>query len=994
MTGDLLRSGNSRDEAEIPTEYRQLRDRCQQLESLLESSHRQQAGQRHLHREIVNTLRQHSSDVIVDMTTDGRVRSVNRAGQRLAGAQLPDPWADRAWVDLWSEDDRQTAEAALKTALQGKPALFRGRWRWVATGHLPEATIAPVLNLYGKPESLIAVICERGSADRDTTASEHSDTRFHALADHMAQLAWMADESGSVYWYNRRWFAYTGTTLEEMQGWGWCKVHHPDHLERVVHKIRGAYATGQVWEDTFPLRHKDGKYRWFLSRAMPIRDASGKVVRWFGTATDITRQLMTQTRLRESEDKLRLGIAVARVAISEVNYATQTAELSPRAAEMYGLSGDQLVVPRTVLRDLIHPEDLPLVRRLVEDAQQGIASGKIQFEHRIIRPSDRQVRWLRVNQQVFFDTDETGQRKPVSSLLAAHDITGQKNVQSEQERARHLAEQASRAKSDFLANMSHEIRTPMTAILGYADILKRHLNNPDDLNCVNTIRRNGFYLLDIINDILDLSKIEEGRLEIESVGFSLVELVEETRSLMDVRAYEKRIPLRVEYETLVPNTIHCDPTRLRQILVNLVANAIKFTERGGVRLAVRYLPETDIIDFSVIDSGIGIAAEEVDRLFQPFTQADSSTTRRYGGSGLGLTISQRLAHLLGGEIHVQSQLERGSTFTLSIRARAAAEGNLVDPANALPDEQILDAHQLDDCVELTCHTLVVDDRRDVRFLVQYIIEEAGGMVSLAKNGEDALDVIARSSTGDAPPIDLVLMDLQMPRMGGLEATRRLRASGFDRPIVALTANAMKGDRETCLAAGCTDYLTKPIDCQLLLETIARHTGNSSPPLRSGAADSTRFREPPGRCLAGKRIGQTGQPALDEGPADPAAGRRVLLVEDHADAGRMLQEYLQMDGHQVRLAANGQQAIRLAADDPPEVVVMDIGLPDMCGLQVAQTLRQQTALADVRMIALTGRDERTDAESSLAAGFDFHLGKPADLTRLEQLVRETPPGSRP
>ncbi len=987
MINHAIVSGSPQELTELRRENAELRARYHQLLEEMDSARERRSDQQNGQQQICESVLAHCSDLVQTLTLDGAVLSINRAGAEILKATHPDVVIGQPWITQWSVESHSRVRQALDKALGGAVAHFAGQMPVDQPANkLWSAVLAPVFNPYGKPQCLISITRYiPGSQNMQQSANE-TDERFRALADNMAQLAWMADEKGSVFWYNRRWYSYTGTCLDEMRGWGWRKVHHPDHLDRVVRKIRNAFATGQVWEDTFPLRHKDGKYRWFLSRAMPIHNADGKVVRWFGTATDITRQLMIQSRLRASEEKLRLGIAVARVAITEVDYASGTAELSERAAEIYGLPADQLVVAHGELRNLIHPDDRSTVLQLVHDAQRGAAAGKVHSEHRIVRRSDGQIRWLRVNEQIFFETDDHGVRHPATSLIATHDITDRKNVQSEQERARQLAVQASRAKSDFLANMSHEIRTPMTAILGYADILSRHLSDPDNLNCVRTIRRNGLYLLDIINDILDLSKIEEGRLEVEHVGFSPVALVEEIRSLMDVRAYEKRIPLHIDYETRLPQTIRCDPTRLRQILVNLVANAIKFTEKGAVRLAVRYLPENGKIEFSVIDSGIGISPDSVERLFQPFTQADSSTTRRYGGSGLGLTISQRLARLMGGDIRVHSELQRGSTFTLSIDAGCDGEDPLVDPTETVPIEQTLDENHLGQCIELNCKVLVVDDRRDVRFLVQYIIEEAGGTVRRANNGQHALEIIERANQKLERPIDLILMDLQMPKMGGLEATRRLRAGGYDKPVVALTANAMKGDRETCLAAGCTDYLTKPIDKQLLLETIARHVHGAaagSPQIGDGFA--TRFREPGQPYLSPPPTEQ--RPAASAGTERPPAdARRILLVEDQTDAGRMLQQYMELDGHEVMLVNTGVQAIEQAASWLPEVVIMDLGLPDLCGLEVARQLRRNPQLQQTRMIALTGRSSDSDRRESLAAGFDDHLLKPAELSLLEKLVR--------
>ncbi|WP_161604620.1 PAS domain-containing protein [Roseiconus nitratireducens] len=546
-----------------------------------------------------------------------------------------------------------------------------------------------------------------------TTASDRlrdSEQRFHTLADNMSQLAWMADENGWIFWYNQRWYDYTGTTLEQMRGWGWKQVHHPEHVDAVVRKIRRCFQTGENWEDTFPLRGKDGLYRWFLSRAVPIRDEDGRVIRWFGTNTDVTE-------LRRIERELR--------------------------------------------------------------------------------------------------------------------------------RAREAAEQANRAKSDFLANMSHEIRSPMTAILGYIDLLT--ITSDADREMVETIRRNSQFLLELINDILDLSKIEAGKLELDSVEFHPRTLVEDVVSLMQVRAAEHQLKLGARFDGPIPNRIQGDPVRIRQILINLVGNAIKFTDVGEVGIAVSFDGEESQLRFDVHDTGIGMRPDQLERLFQPFEQADSSITRQFGGSGLGLAISQRLAELLGARITVTSELGKGSQFSLIIPLGNGAVMELVSgpPADAPRQSDDLDAEvqagrqpdqpadpldrgrqsqwrsEVDPTLPLNARVLVVDDRRDIRFLVQHVLRNAGAETVLCEDGAQAVATVEQS-LADGQPFDLVVMDMQMPIVDGITAVGILRDQGYDRPVIALTANAMNADREKCLQSGFTDYLSKPIDVRQLLAVLHRH----------------------------------------------------------------------------------------------------------------------------------------------------------------------------
>ncbi len=387
------------------------------------------------------------------------------------------------------------------------------------------------------------------------------------------------------------------------------------------------------------------------------------------------------------------------------------------------------------------------------------------------------------------------------------------------------AKAADQAKSAFLANMSHEIRTPLTAILGYAELLHRSSKDKADEEKLSTIIDNGKHLLALLNDILDLSKIEAGRLELERLPVSPFQVAQDVISLMEAQATAKQLVLESRFGDELPREIICDPTRVRQILVNLVGNAVKFTETGWVRLVVTCpLPET--ICFTVIDSGIGISPEAQSELFQPFTQSDVSMTRRFGGSGLGLAISQRLARLLGGEIVCSSQVGEGSTFVLTLPSRVSERSVLINYHTFLEEQQSTPEEASEPSAQSEsaagCRVLLVEDTRTNQLLISAFLHESlNADVTVCENGqlgyEAAMDAMRAGS-----PFDVILMDMQMPVLDGYGASRKLRADAYQGPIIALTAHAMAHDRQKCLDAGCNDYATKPIDPEQLTAKVREH----------------------------------------------------------------------------------------------------------------------------------------------------------------------------
>lgn len=395
------------------------------------------------------------------------------------------------------------------------------------------------------------------------------------------------------------------------------------------------------------------------------------------------------------------------------------------------------------------------------------------------------------------------------------------------------AEGANRAKSVFLANMSHEIRTPLTAILGFADVL---LESGDigkapveRVEAIDTIRRNGAHLVSLINDLLDLSKIEAGKFQVEHLPCSLHRLIIDLNQLMQVRLEEKKLTFSTEYLTPMPEMIQTDPTRLRQILMNLISNSIKFTHCGEIRAAICLVGRGNDrkVQIDITDTGIGISDEMREKLFQPFTQGDGSMSRRFGGTGLGLTISKHFAKLLGGDLVILETSPQGTTFRLTLDPGPLQNLTLQEPDKLTepPRQAPRKLAELKDALA-NLRVLLVEDGPDNQRLISFLLKKAGATVEIAENGLLGYQRAIQASQCEQP-FDVVLMDMQMPIMDGYTAATQLREEGYAGPIIALTAHAMAEDRNRCVEAGCTDYTTKPVDREKLIDLVRFHANATS-----------------------------------------------------------------------------------------------------------------------------------------------------------------------
>ncbi len=403
----------------------------------------------------------------------------------------------------------------------------------------------------------------------------------------------------------------------------------------------------------------------------------------------------------------------------------------------------------------------------------------------------------------------------------AAEVERRKLLCEELEVEKQRAQVASIAKTNFLTNMSHEMRTPLASIIGLTEVLletdDKAEPSEERSRLLGSIKHNGTHLLAIIGDILDIAKIDAGRFSAERVRLNPGQIVEDAVALLKHQAEEKGLVMEVQLTAGVPATMEGDPKLLTRVLLNLVGNAIKFTHEGSVTIEVRRVSTAhgSALRFSVIDTGIGIDEDQLSRLFEPFEQADNTTSREYGGTGLGLSICKHLAELMGGTLEAESQLGHGSRFTLTL-----ATGSTDDPPPAEPGPS-----ERTQTTRIACRVLMAEDSPDIQRVVRHLLERAGAEVEVVENGQLAVEH-ALSARDDQRAFDLILMDMQMPVLDGYDATRALRERGYTGPIVALTAHAMEGERQRCLEAGCDDYETKPIPRSRLTDLLRRFTASA------------------------------------------------------------------------------------------------------------------------------------------------------------------------
>jgi PAS domain S-box-containing protein len=848
-----------------------------------------------------------------DVNAEGLYTYVSDAAKSVLGYE-PEELAGRMhFYDLHPEAGREECRQAAFAVFERRESLVGllnsiqmkdGRIRWFSTSGLPLLNPDGTLRGYRGSDTDVT---ERKLAEDQLRESEE---RFRSMADGAPVLIWIAGEDKLCTYFNRPWLDFTGRTMEQEQGNGWVEGVHPDDLARCMETYLAAFDARQPFAMEFRLRRKDGEFRWLLDNGVPRFRKDGSFQGYIGSCVDITEQKFAEETQRRFELLFRNNPAL--MAISTLP-ERRFVEVNDAFLKSLGYDRDDILGKTAEQLDLfVQPDELSAVSAELRERGR-IADMEIQ-----VRRRDGEIL------DVMFSGEIIHSQGRKYFLTVTVDITARKraeadlqNVNIRLEQALQQADSANRSKSEFLANMSHEIRTPMNGVIGMTGLLLNTALNAEQRRYARTIRSSGEALLTLLNDILDFSKIEAGRLDLEKIDFNLPLVLDAFASPLALQARDKGLEFLFETQPDVPSELVGDPGRLRQILTNLAGNAVKFTERGQVSVRANLVAETEtdvVIRFTVRDTGIGIPPELQQKLFQKFTQADSSTTRRYGGTGLGLAISKQLAELMGGEIGVNSDVGVGSEFWFTVRLDKAAQGTghaekaIASASAALPKVRRSGAR-----------ILVAEDNPVNQEVTLGILRHLGLQANAVNNGAEAVETLKNEHYA------LVLMDVQMPEMDGLEATRHIRdprstALNPRIPIIAMTAGAMRGDRERCLEAGMDGHVTKPVELRFLIEALNTwlpHDNLQTSPsaLTAAATDGSTEPDVPVHDRAGMLARlmhnadlaeRTTSRFLESVPTQIETLRQSLEFGDFATAGR--------EAHSIKGAAGclGGERLRCAA----------------------------------------------------------------------------------
>jgi len=847
----------------------------------------------------------------------------------------------------------------------------------------------------------VAIEVERARYLADQTRHADERQRSHAfirqIIDTAPNFIFAKDREGRFTLANQAVAEAYGTTVEHLIGKTDADFN-PDQSEVEFFRRKDLQVMDSLQEWSTPeekITDATGTVRWLQTVKRPILNEQGAASMVLGVATDVTERKRVEEALRASESRLRLTLDVATDGLWDWNPLTLQAYYSPSWVRLLGLD-DQDITLNNIYdwKNRIHDDDRSGVEQALNDHLAGESPGYM-VEHRV-RHRSGEWKWFAMRGKVV-QRDEQGRplrmmgtmtditERKLSERALAHAAQDLEQKNRELAIARDKALEAVKIKAEFLATMSHEIRTPMNGVIGMTGLLLDTPLNPQQREYAETVRLSGEHLLDIINEILDFSKIEAGKLDLENVNFDLHTTVEDALSLLGAQAYDKGLELTCLVQAGVPTLLRGDPGRLRQILMNLIGNVIKFTEQGEIVVTVSASDEHERVTpaslnpsrrwfrVEVSDTGIGISPEQQAKLFQSFSQADGSTTRKYGGTGLGLAICKRLVELIGGRIGVDSQVGVGSVFWFAVPFYLQPEGTqqATLPTVALKGRRIL----------------IVDDHATNRRVLEHYLDGRGVTYESAESGIHALQCL-RGAAARQTPFDIAIVDMQMPGMDGLELARQIKsdyAISATR-LVLLTSVGKRGDAKAAQDAGIHAYLTKPIRQSLVFECLSLVLGYT--PGTAGTVD-----QPSTTIITQHTVAEA---MMQSRPL-------VLVVEDNPVNQKVAANMIEKLGYRVNVAANGREAVESLAQIPYALVFMDCQMPEMDGFEATRVIRNQEASLQraggkpphLPIIAMTANAMKEDRDRCLASGMDDFISKPVTSKSLTAaLNRWLPHGQVP
>jgi len=918
-----------------------------------------------------------ANDGILGMDLDGVVTSWNRAAESILGYSVEEA-IGRRLTDLVIPDGRWDEETRLLSRVRdGLPTAHFETVRrrkdgsminvsvtaspvWDSSGRVVGAS-KTVRDITGRKANEAKILELNATLERQVSERTREIVRMSAVQAAILNSAGYAIIAVDADWritvYNPAAEELLGYSFEEVRGQTPALFHDHDEVvaraallsREVGHPVEpgpemfsGAFDNppGQAREWTYV--RKDGTRFPALLRVSPMRDRYGELFGWIGIAIDLTDQKRAEETLRAARDTLRASEIRFRGAFETAGQGMALVSLDGRflqvnsaLCQMVGYSEAELLA--TDFQTITHPDDLASDLQHLADLAASRADS-YQLEKRYIHKDGRLI-WVLLSVSIV----RTATGEPVEYVAQILDITAKHEAEAVLIEARRQAEAADRAKSEFLANMSHEIRTPMNAILGLSHIVGQTALSSEQRDYVTKIETAGRSLLGILNDILDYSKIEANRLDLETIDFDLGSVIEDLSVIMSVNGRDKGIELAITLDGDIPRLLRGDPSRLQQVLINLTGNAIKFTKRGSVALLAELIEHRDgrvLVRFSVEDTGIGMASETLSQLFLPFSQADATTTRRFGGTGLGLAISKRLVELMGGEIGVESELGKGSVFWFTI---PFADSGAVRPPDAPAGLRVL----------------IVDDSELARRSLSVAAANLGWHCQSVASGQAALDLLTDPGAAE---FDVVLVDWQMPEMTGLEAAERLKAPPISlrAPVAVMVTGFGREELQNAPNAAAADAtLIKPVSEIALAHVVADLVGAGI--------------ERPGRAA------QAGTLRL--------AGIRVLVVEDNSLNQEVMRKILQNEGALVEVLGDGLHAVNYVREERgrTDIVLMDAQMPVMGGFEASTIIREELGVRDLPIIAVTAGVRASDKEKCLAAGMTDFVAKPLDVEKLISVI---------